>query len=39
VLDRGLPSRADARLVRRNGKSAIRLPPSTAPPDPPNLIG
>jgi TnpA family transposase len=39
MLDRGLPTSPDVRLVlRSNGKNAIRLSPLTALPEPPNLI-
>jgi TnpA family transposase len=39
MLDRTLPANPDVRIVQRsNGKSAIRLSPLTALPDPPNLI-
>jgi len=39
MLDRGLPTNPDVRLVvRGNGKNAIRLSPLTALPEAPNLI-
>ncbi len=38
VLDAGLPSNADVRLVDRRGKSWIRLTPLDAQPDPDNIV-
>ena len=38
VLDAGLPSNADVRLVERRGKSWIRLTPLDAQPDPDNIV-
>ena len=38
VLDAGLPSNADVRLVERHGKSWIRLTPLDAQPDPDNIV-
>jgi TnpA family transposase len=39
MLDRTLPTNPDVRIVQRStGKSAIRLSPLVALPDPPNLI-
>jgi TnpA family transposase len=38
VLDAGLPSNVDVRLVERRGKSWIRLTPLDAQPDPDNIV-
>jgi len=38
VLDAGLPSNVDVRLVERRGKTWIRLTPLDAQPDPDNIV-